>query len=470
MPDLELLQRKLERERAARKEAESLLEKKSLEVFNANTQLQTLADQMHQQAQQTNAIIETAAEGIIVYDQEGTIQLFNRSAVAVFEQASVAGRNIRELFETNPEVIGSLFPDCTNPFSAYGSGCSLQDNRCMREAFECVAKRDSGQTFIAEVSTSRSEYGGSVVFTAMVRDLSRRKKLEAQLSQAQKMESIGQLAAGMAHEINTPIQFVGDNLQFLKSAFDDLAELLDLFQKLLNEETHPSTEAKETAKSRLIQEIHSQSELVDFPFLREEFPSAISQSLEGIERVANIVRAMKEFSQPASDGKTSTDINRTIENTLAVMANQLMETARVDLSLDRTLEPLVCLSGQLSQALLNVLTNAIEAIEEHKCSSDGLISVSTRIHEGHVQIRITDNGPGIPATIQDRIFEPFFTTKEVGKGSGQGLAFVYDVIVNKHEGSVHAFSPVEGGTTFVLCLPVASNSKTKRQDHANFIS
>ncbi len=470
MSDLDVLQRKLDRERVARKEAEALLEKKSLEVFHTNTKLQLLADQMHEHAQQTSAIIETAAEGIIVYDQEGTIRLFNRSAVAVFEQTSVAGMNIRDLFETNPKVDASLFPDCTNPFSAYGSGCSLQDNRCMREPFECVAHRDSGQTFIAEISTSRSEYGGSVVFTAMVRDLSRRKKLEAQLSQAQKMESVGQLAAGMAHEINTPIQFVGDNLQFLKGAFEDLADLLALFQQLLDKETDPNLDAESNAKTQLIQEIHKQSELVDFPFLREEFPSAISQSLEGIERVAKVVRAMKEFSQPSSDSKTSVDINRTIENTLAVMTNQLMESARVDLSLDRTLEPLVCLSGQLSQALLNLITNAIEAIEEHKSSSEGLIVIATRLHEGHVEIRITDNGPGIPATIQDRIFEPFFTTKEVGKGSGQGLAFVYDVIVNKHDGSIHAFSPTAGGTTFVLRLPAASKLKTNRQDHANSIN
>ncbi len=464
MSDLELFERRLCREREARKAAELLLEQKSLEVYQANEQLRLLAIQLRDQGEQTKAIVETAAEGIITYDASGKIALFNRSAARLFGCASIVDGNVRELFEMNPPTLANLFPVKSTIVDKDACECLEMEPEV---SFECVGLRPAGKTFIADVAVSRTVIGTAASYTALVRDLSRRKMLEARLSQAQKMESVGQLAAGIAHEINTPIQFVGDNLQFLKGAFDDIAQLIDLFRGLTSEIATSSASSTGSTLKALIDDIHHQSELVDLPFLREEFPNAITQSLDGIERVAKIVRAMKEFSQPASEALSAVDINRTIETTLAVMANQFRESVTVETSLDRELPPVACLAGQLNQSLLNLVTNAVEAIVEHGATQGGRLWISTRREGDSVEIRIRDNGPGIPPEIQNRIFEPFFTTKEVGKGSGQGLAFVYDVIVNKHEGTIHAFSPTSGGTTFVVRLPLTCRSLSKRWEHVD---
>ena len=278
------------------------------------------------------------------------------------------------------------------------------------------------------------------------------------------MESVGQLAAGIAHEINTPIQFIGNNVQFLQGAFDDIGGLLDLYEKL----TVAIKDQAETTE--IVAQIEQQSELADLPFLREEFPGAIEQTMEGTERVATIVRAMKEFSQPASNSKTSVDINRAIENAVAISINNYRDIASIELNLEPTLGSISCLSAEMNQAILNVLSNAAEAIADSKEGQKGLIQVSTSSKETELEMRFQDNGPGIPADIQDRIFDPFFTTKEVGKGTGQGLAFVYDLVVNKHGGTIYAVSPPEGGTTFVIRLPQDGQEHCDRREHANTIN
>ncbi len=453
MSSLELLQRRYDRERAARKAAESLLEGKSLEVFQANQKLRDLADQ-------TKAIVETAAEGIISYDRDGIIRSFNRSAERTFRIQSAIGKDIRHLFLPQDSVESVLFPMCLKLDVEHED---TVNESCVLEPSELVAMRGTDTPFFAEVAVSRNTRDNVTLFTMLVRDLTSRKKLEARLGQAQKMESVGQLAAGIAHEINTPIQFIGDNIKFLQGAFEDLNALLDVFQEL----------AEAVAKGRpadgLLQQISRQSEIVDLQFLRMEFPGAIQQSLEGIERVAGIVRTMKEFSQPASESKSSVDLNRAIENALAVSLNQYREVATVETALDTTLAPVFCLSAQINQCLLNILTNAFEAMAEHCEPGTGRLRVTTRRDGESIELRFDDNGPGIPANIIQRIFDPFFTTKEVGKGTGQGLAFVYDVIVDKHDGTVHAQSSPGGGTTVVVSLPIAISPAPSGRTHANFV-
>lgn len=458
MSSLELMQRRIERERSARRAAESLLEQKSRELYLANENLQQLADELRNQAEHTRAIVETAAEGIISYGEDGIIQSFNQSAGHIFRCKSAVGVELTHLFDAKDFKV--LFPENTDSTVVDIN----KDETDLREPIEIVGRRASGKSFFAEVAISRITRGNSVLFTALVRDLSRRKKLEARLGQAQKMESVGQLAAGIAHEINTPIQFVGDNIQFLEGAFGDLGELLNLYEELLN------TVAKDEKHSAIVQKIEEQSEVVDLPFLRAEFPSAISQATEGIDRVSRIVRAMKEFSQPTSEAKSAYDLNKSIDNTCAILANQCRDIAKIELALDSELSPLLCLAGQMNQSLLNIVSNSVEALEGQCEAGQGVITVSTKRVNGGVELRIHDNGPGIPSEIQDRIFDPFFTTKEVGKGMGQGLAFVYDVIVDKHEGSINVLSSPEEGTTFVVHLPDAlAEQKRGVAEHANSI-
>lgn len=447
MSSLELMQRRFDRERAARKAAESLLEEKSREVFFANESLQQLAAQLREQAEHTHAIVETAAEGIITYGEDGIIKSFNQSAGRIFRCESAVGIELSRLFPVKDQNV--LYP---GPIEELPENIS-PDETDLRDPIEVEARRISGKTFFAEIAVSRILYGNQVLFTALIRDLNRRKKLEARLGQAQKMESVGRLAAGIAHEINTPIQFVGDNVQFLDVGFGDLNELLGLYQELLEAASQEST------LHELVGKIRQQEEVIDLPFLCEEFPGAIAQATEGIDRISTIVRAMKEFSTPASVAKSSYDLNKAVDNTCAILANQCRDVAEMKLFLDPQLPPLLCLAGQMNQTLLNIMSNSIEALATHGQPGTGKITVSTKVVDGAAEIRIHDNGPGIPQKIQDRIFDPFFTTKEVGKGMGQGLAFVYDVIVDKHEGSINVQSTPEDGTTFIVRLPAPVSSQ-----------
>ncbi|MGB7342578.1 MAG: ATP-binding protein [Pirellulaceae bacterium] len=453
MSELELQKRRFDRERAARKEAESLLEQKSREVYETNCQLRDLAEY-------NKAIVESAAEGILTYSADGTIGSLNSSAERLFQVSRTSKLNVRELFEPGDQTQIALFDWDAEVENDLHSDQTLSTTA---EPNELVGLRSSGKAFLCGIAVSRTTRCGQDTFTALVRDLSRRKRLEAQLNQAQKMESVGQLAAGIAHEINTPIQFVGDNIQFLQGAFEDFNELLDLYNQLRD------AVAASEPTDELIKQIDEQSEIADLPFLREEFPSAFSQSLDGIQRVSKIVSAMKEFSQPPSEGKSQLDINRAIENALSISANQFRDIATVETDLQSDLPGLVCLGAQINQVLLNLLSNAVEAIAEHREPNDGLVKVVTTSRDGKLEIRVEDNGPGIPTEIRDRIFEPFFTTKEVGKGTGQGLAFVYDIIVNRHDGDIRAMPSENDGTAFVITLPMPQSSDTTRREHENAI-
>ena len=224
------------------------------------------------------------------------------------------------------------------------------------------------------------------------------------------------------------------------------------------------------ATDELVDEIEKQSELVDLPFLREEFPGAIEQSLEGIDTVASLVRALKDFSSNSSSTKSALDINRSIESALAVTANLFREVGEVTVSLSPDLEHVLGFGAQLNQVLLNLLTNAAEAIKSHRDPGDGLVQIQTRAVDDGIELRVRDNGPGIPQSIMDRIYDPFFTTKEVGAGTGQGLAFVYDTIVNKHDGTIIAKSLEDGaGAEFVVFLPSMKSNMSRQRDHENSV-
>ena len=284
-----------------------------------------------------------------------------------------------------------------------------------------------------------------------VRALGRRTHSELrhmdQLAQTQKLESIGQLAAGMAHEINTPIQYVGDNFRFISDSFLQIDRVLTQYARLLEI-------TKQTKSfSHLAAEIDGTIADIDLSYLREEIPQAIRQCNEGIERVAHIVKAMKEFSHPGSHRMKPVDLNYAIESTLVVCRHEWKYVAEASTDLDPALPPVRCLAGELKQVILNLVINAAHAIAEAK-RTDGLgrICVSTRQNGDVVEIRVEDSGVGIPEAIQSRIFDPFFTTKEVGKGTGQGLAIARNVIVNKHGGTLDFETKLGVGTTFFIRL------------------
>jgi signal transduction histidine kinase len=275
--------------------------------------------------------------------------------------------------------------------------------------------------------------------------------MEGQLRQSQKLEAIGQLAAGIAHEINTPIQYIGDNTGFIKESWGHLAGLLAAAQKLRDELT------RGIVSQAAIDIFDDCSRVADVEYLSQDIPRAIDQTLEGVRRVARIVSAMKEFSHPGSQEKRAVDLNRAIETTVTISHNEWKYVANVQTHLDPNLPLVPCLAGEINQVILNLVVNAAHAIADvlqQGAGSLGTITLSTRRDGDWVEISVADTGTGIPEHVRDRVFEPFFTTKEVGKGTGQGLTLAHAVVVKRHGGSIWLDSEVGKGTTFFVRLPI----------------
>lgn len=285
-------------------------------------------------------------------------------------------------------------------------------------------------------------------------DITDRKNLESQLLHAQKLESIGQLAAGIAHEINTPAQYVSDNLRFIQDEFTDIANILKLFQSLL------STNGPERSWHERQDEMSKALQAVEYDYLIDEIPNALGQSVEGIGRIAHIVKAMKDFSHPGSGEKESADLNQAIESTATICSNRWKYICSLELDLDPELPIVPCLLSEFNQVILNIIVNATDAIETRFKGTNemGHVRISTRQSNDNAVIEITDNGGGIPRAIRHRIFDPFFTTKEVGMGTGQGLAISRDIIVQKHGGMIECEVDDGHSTTFRILLPCGLES------------
>ncbi len=273
-------------------------------------------------------------------------------------------------------------------------------------------------------------------------EVEERKKVELELRQAQKLEAVGRLAAGIAHEINTPIQYVGDSLYFLESCLSSAFALIQTYEAALSEEQRAALEEAR--------------DLADIEYQQQEGPEAVSRAHEGIRRVADIVKAMKTFAHPERAKKDAMDLNEALRSTLTVTRNEYKYVADVEVELGEV-PPVVCHLSSLNQVFLNLIVNAAQAIEDSggpSTKSRGTIRVKSYCEGDEAIVEISDTGGGIPEDIQTRIFEPFFTTKEVGRGTGQGLAIARNIVVEQHGGSLTFESIVGRGTTFYIRLPL----------------
>jgi len=282
-----------------------------------------------------------------------------------------------------------------------------------------------------------------------------RRGLDDLQAQSQKMRTIGQLAAGIAHEINTPVQYVGDNIHFLKDAFDGIAAVLHRGADLLA----VARKGQPTREAAL--RLEAESARADLDYLMAEIPEAFRHALEGVERISRIVRAIKEFAHPGREEMSVADLNAIIETTITVARNEWKYVADLVTDFDRRLPPLRCYPAEINQVILNLIINAAHAIEDviqQGRMAKGIITITTRLRDSWAEIQIGDNGGGIPEDIRPRIFDPFFTTKEIGRGTGQGLAICYPVIVEKHSGRITFESEVGEGTTFTINLPLTEQT------------
>jgi PAS domain S-box-containing protein len=399
---------------------------------------------------ETEMVLNTAGEGILGLGEDGRITFVNPAA------ATLLGYAVREL-------IGKECHDTIHPSRADGSPCrrgtcpvfDAPDQPGMTAVEGQFFRRKDGRSFPVEF-TSRQIRDGEKVLGRVItfRDITERRRLETQLRRAQKLESIGQLAAGIAHEINTPTQFIGDNTRFLQEAFGEIEPVLRACRAA------DATQAPSLPPAQLLDAIRASAAQADIAYLVEEIPKAIAQSLEGVERVTTIVRSMKEFSHPDGERQQAIDLNRAIESTITVARNEWKYVADLETDFDPELPLVMCHPGDINQVILNLIINAAHAIGDKvrdRPGHKGKITIATRRDADWVEVRVADTGTGIPEEIRARVFDPFFTTKPVGRGTGQGLAIAHAVVIERHHGTIYFDTKVGEGTTFVIRLPLQSS-------------
>lgn len=388
---------------------------------------------------QLSTAVAQSPSSIVITNPQGEITYVNRKFV------ECTGYTLQEAIGKNPRILNSGYASAGTYEKLWSTILSGKEWRG-----EFRNKRKNGDIFweAATISPVFDANGKISHFLAIKEDITERRQLESDLRQAQKLEGIGQLAAGIAHEINTPTQFVMDNLLFLQESWVSVLPLLHLYREAIRNTPQYNT-GMQTA------EICTAESACDLDFVTEEVPKAIAQSIDGARRVASIVRAMKEFSHPDSADKVETDLNRSIASTITVARNEWKYVAAMTTDFDETLPPVVCYPGDINQAVLNLIVNAAHSITEKAGDNPKKeIAIRTRLRGDYVEIAVSDTGMGIPEEIRGRIFEPFFTTKEVGKGTGQGLSFAHGIVVKKHHGKIWFESEIGKGTTFFVQLPI----------------
>ncbi|MCF8479359.1 MAG: FIST C-terminal domain-containing protein [Rhodospirillum sp.] len=385
------------------------------------------------------AVMDSLFDGVLVVDGVGRVEKCNGAARRLLDVANPVGENLdsllhwivdREARSFHGAVIREVIQSgvaVANDDATF----TLSDGRSMAVAFAVVSLGED------------CEKGGAVI---SFRSIDALKRAQGEALQASRLASVGQLATGVAHEINTPVQYIGDNLRFLRESAADLSAALGEIAERASRGDVPRDVA---ADLRAIYEGH------EVEYLVGEVPEAITQSLDGVDRVSHIVRSMKDFSHPGTTAPTSTDINAALESTLTVTRNEWKHIAEVETDFDPALPPILCFAADLNQVFLNLIINATHAIADAvEEGGVGRITLSTRTQGDWVEIRIADSGKGVPPDLRERIFDPFFTTKAVGKGTGQGLSISMDVIANKHGGTLILDPDATGGACFVIRLPV----------------
>lgn len=427
---------------------------------------------------ESTQILDSLPDGISIQDREFTIIYQNRAMLAAFgnrlgmkcfsayerRDTECEGCGISRVFRT-----GQAAFVLRTAFDAQG-GTSYWENACFPirdETGNIIAAAEVCRNVTdrvgleAEVKQRNIELGQlntqlrkrtkelSETFQRLEREIEEREQADIELRHAQKLQAVGQLAAGIAHEINTPTQFVGDNIRFLEDGFKDLQKLMTKYRQA--SEALAATPGCDAFHQQL-REAESEA---DLSYLEENIPSAFSQARAGLSQISTIVRAMKEFAHPDQREKSPADLNRALQSALTIAANEYKYVANVETEFGE-IPPVICHLSDMNQVFLNLLVNAAHAISDAvgQSGNKGCIRVRTKRDGDNVLIDIADTGCGIPEAIRERVFEPFFTTKAVGRGSGQGLAIARSIVVDKHGGSLTFESTVGAGTTFTIRLSV----------------
>jgi PAS domain S-box-containing protein len=400
------------------------------------TTFSTPLDEERAARQRLEALLEFAPAFIIGVSTRGTIDFINRT-LPQHDKKDVIGASWLRYFPPDRQAIMTEALRKT-----LDTGATL--------TFENNTPGPDGATIWFDSQIAPITVGGRIVGAVLVsQDVSERKRSHAELLAGRHMALLGTLAAGVAHEINTPIQFIGDSVQFLRQSCHDLLALFEKVQSLRQSAVNGQPLADAIA------EAEQAEQAADLPYLRENMPEAFERCIDGLDRVTAIVRSLKEFAHPAVGEMGLVDLNRVVQNTLTIATNEYKYVAELQTDFG-DLPPVTCYAGQIGQAVLNIVVNAAHAIGDVVKDSDqkGLITVRTRREGQSALIAISDTGAGIPEQVRARIFDPFFTTKEVGRGSGQGLAIAWSTVMKAHGGELTFDTKPSEGTTFYLRIPI----------------
>ena len=445
--DTQRWQRRLDRERQARKQAEALLEQKSLELYQANRELKGAVEALEASSSRLAAILDHSFAGILVVDERRCMIEVNRAAKAMFGRAGDEAVGTPVLAWIDEES----WPVCEAAETS-----RIEADGCQRSEVwhEVLGRRADGSTFPLEFVITRLDLSDGHHQIWILRDLTRQREAEAlqnalerDLQRARRLEALGTMAGGVAHEINTPVQFIGSNLTYLQDAFGDLLAVIASYR-----DVHAAARDEIDLDALLAKAAKAEDD-ADLDGLIEDIPEAIAQTEEGVARVSKIVQAIREFAHSDGDRQGVIDVNRAIDSTVEVSRGEWGCFADVDTRYGDDLPLIAGDPAKFNQVILNLVINAAQAIEERDVSSGGVIEIGTRRDDDAVVIEVRDNGCGIPQHLHERVFEPFFTTRDVGKGTGQGLALSYKT-VTEHLGGTITLSSDEGqGASFVIRVP-----------------
>ena len=385
-------------------------------------------------------IVQSINSALVVVDVEGQITLANSTAGATLnaDPLDMTGRSIDDWFPSDP-LRPSLVRQTLEQgvrFRGAETVISLPGRDAVPIGISCTPLLDSD-----------GEPHGAV---AIFQDLSEIKHLQQQVLQQEKMASIGQLAAGVAHEINNPMGFIHANLYQMTEYLDDLDIYLEAVDSLIATASEASNPALKAALGRLSDTEKS----IDFNFLRDDFRKAVLESQEGSERIRHIVRDLRDFSHKGSAERSLADVNQCVDTTANIVFTMMKHSVVLEKEYGEIPE-LSCYPMELKQVFMNLLVNAYQSIEEALAggSQEAVIRIVTREKADGIMVRVSDTGVGISGSDQQRIFDPFFTTKEVGAGTGLGLSTSY-AIIERHGGRMTVESEPHAGATFEVWLPL----------------
>ncbi len=422
-------------------------------VFTDLTDQVSTERRLAELTRRSDLLLASAGEGLVGIDFEGRITFANPAALEILghSEDGLAGCRFSQVISHGcPADRPCTFAACPilRPFSDGGA----------HKSTNVRFGRKSGPPVLVDfLCTPAIEQKVVVGVVLTFRDVTEQRRVEAQQMQGQKLEALGQLSAGIAHEINTPMQFIGDNVAFLGPAFSDLLKLVGQYREALQ------VLQASVRQPELFGRIAQAEAAADLDYLTASIPGAIASTRDGVLRVSKIVYAMKEFSHPGRTEKSFTDLNKAVECAATISANAWKHVARLELKLAPDLPNVKCHSGEINQVILNLIVNAAHAIEDVVLPGGpgvplGTLTIETLVRAGFAEIRISDTGAGVPESVRDRLFEPFFTTKGVGRGTGQGLTLARSIVVERHGGFITFDTVLGEGTRFTVGLPLSSEA------------